>query len=315
MNTGHQSQIMKFGFSGGNKMAVRTVVQIDEDKCDGCGLCVPGCAEGALQIVDGKAKLVSDVYCDGLGACLGECPQGAITLVDREAGDFDEKAVNERLEELGREPMTNQHGHDHDHEDTSEVDAAGGEEAVEKLACGCPGTLSQSFDRPKPEPVAPRAGGGCPGSRSQSFDHPRTTDQAGQSGPVTSRLGNWPVQIMLVPPKAPYLDGADLLIAADCAPFAYGDFHRRFMDGKTVLVGCPKLDNTDVYMEKLTAIFRDNDIRSIGVVYMEVPCCGGLVHLVKTALDKSGRRIPTTLYKVGIKGDFVEERALPEAAA
>jgi len=296
-------------------MAVRTVVQIDEDKCDGCGLCVPGCAEGALQIVDGKAKLVSDVYCDGLGACLGECPQGAITMVQREAEDFDEKAVNTRLEELGREPITHDHGHGHDHGDTEETDAAGTEESIEPLACGCPGTLSQTFDRPKPEPVVPKAGGGCPGSRSQSFDQAGTAGTADQSGPVVSKLSNWPVQIMLVPPRAPYLDGADLLIAADCAPFAYGDFHRRFLEGRILLVGCPKLDNTDVYLEKLTAIFRDNDIRSIGVVYMEVPCCSGLVQLVKAALENSGRGIPTTLYRVGIKGDFVEERAMPGAAA
>jgi Pyruvate/2-oxoacid:ferredoxin oxidoreductase delta subunit len=272
-------------------MAVRTVVQIDEDKCDGCGLCVPGCAEGALQIVDGKAKLVSDIYCDGLGACLGECPQGAITLVEREAEEFDEKAVKQRLKEMDRKPIAHDHEYDHGHGHSAEA-AKAGKEKVEDLACGCPGTLSQKFDRP--QATAPSHGGGPA---------------------AASMLGNWPVQIMLVPPKAPYLDGADLLIAADCAPFAYGDFHRRFLEGKTLLVGCPKLDSVDVYLEKLTAIFRDNDIRSIGVVYMEVPCCGGLVQLVKSALDKSGRRISTTLYKIGIKGDFVEERALPEAAA
>jgi Pyruvate/2-oxoacid:ferredoxin oxidoreductase delta subunit len=296
-------------------MAVRTVVQIDEDKCDGCGLCVPGCAEGALQIIDGKAKLVNDVYCDGLGACLGECPLGAITMVEREADDFDEEAVNKRLEELGREPIAHDHGHDHGHDHTEETDTTGGEKTVEDLACGCPGTLSQSFDRPKPEPVVPRAGGGCPGSRSQSFDQHSIVAPADQPGSVVSRLGNWPVQIMLVPPKAPYLEGVDLLIAADCAPFAYGDFHRRFLDGKTLLVGCPKLDNTDIYIQKLTAIFRDNNIRSISVVYMEVPCCNGLVQLVKTAIENSGRRIPATLYRVGIKGDFVEERAMSGAAA
>lgn len=296
-------------------MAVRTVVQIDEDKCDGCGLCVPGCAEGALQIIDGKAKLVSDIYCDGLGACLGECPRGAITMVEREAEEFSEGAVKERLEELGREPISGDRGHDRGHGSARKAEPDCGSDAVEPLACGCPGTLSQTFNRPKPEPVTPDAGGGCPGSRSQSFRKSGTSGSAEEAGPVASRLGNWPVQIMLVPPNAPYLDDADVLIAADCAPFAYGDFHRRFLEGRIPLVGCPKLDNTDVYLEKLTAIFRDNDIKSIGVVYMEVPCCGGLVQLVKAALDKSGRRIPTTLYRVGIKGDFVEERVLPEAAA
>ena len=286
-------------------MAIRTMVHIDEDKCDGCGLCVPDCAEGALQIIDGKAKLVSDIYCDGLGACLGSCPQDAITMVEREADEYNEEAVNDRLRELGRDPLT----HDHDHGTAAREKTA---EQVPDLACGCPGTLSQKFDRPAP--AAPRTGGGCPGSRSQVFEKPDAAP-APQGGPVASKLGNWPVQIMLVPPKAPYLDGADLLIAADCAPFAYGDFHRRFMEGKTLLVGCPKLDNTQIYEEKLAAIFRDNNINSISVVFMEVPCCNGLVHLVQSALKRSGARIPTTLFRVGIKGDFVEERALDQSAA
>ena len=290
-------------------MAVRTVVHIDEDKCDGCGLCVPDCAEGALQIIDGKAKLVSDIYCDGLGACLGSCPQDAITMVDREADEFNEEAVNDHLEKLGRDPISHDHGHDHNTGET------GAEEEVEDLACGCPGTLSQSFDRPKPEPSAPRVGGGCPGSQSRSFEKPAASPSADQSGPVASRLANWPVQISLVPPKAPYLEGADLLIAADCAPFAYGDFHRRFMEGKVLLIGCPKLDNVQAYVEKLTHMFKENNIHSVGVVFMEVPCCNGLVQLVQSALNQSGVNIPTTLYRVCIKGDFVEERALNQSAA
>ncbi len=293
-------------------MAVRTMVHIDEDKCDGCGLCVPDCAEGALQIVDGKAKLVSDIFCDGLGACLGSCPQDAITMVDREAGGFDETAVNEHLKELGKDPLP--HSHDHGHEHTSGQIKV--EEKVEDLACGCPGTLSQSFDRPKlvAASAAPKMGG-CPGSRSQSFDQPETSVTADQAGPVASRLANWPVQISLVPPKAPYLEGADVLIAADCAPFAYGDFHRRFMEGKVLLIGCPKLDNTQAYVEKLTHMFKENSINSIGVVYMEVPCCTGLVQIIQSALEQSGANIPTTLYRVGIKGDFVEERTLEQSAA
>ena len=274
-------------------MAVRTVVQIDEDKCDGCGLCVPGCAEGALQIVDGKAKLVSDVYCDGLGDCLGECPQGAITLVQREGGEFDQKAVNKRLLKMGKGSVSHGH-HSHQPEDPGACHIAG-EIKIDDLPCGCPGTLAKKLDRSlEPESNAIQTPGG---------------------GPVPSRLGNWPVQIMLVPPHAPYLDGADLVIAADCVPFAYGDFHRRFLPGKTLLVGCPKFDDVEAYVEKLTAIFRDRNIRSIDVVHMEVPCCNGLIALVQRALDESGRRIPTTLFKVGIKGDFVEERALSGAAA
>jgi Fe-S-cluster-containing hydrogenase component 2 len=289
------------------------MVHIDEDKCDGCGLCVPDCAEGALQIIDGKAKLVSDIYCDGLGACLGSCPRDAITMVEREADEFDEAAVNERLKNLGKEPPAP--SHDHDRESTVKEAAPCAEGEVEDTACGCPGTMSRSFERPRPAPAAPRAGGGCPGAQSRSFTQPDKPSQPDHGGPVASRLGNWPVQIMLVPPNAPYLDGADLLIAADCAPFAYGDFHRRFMEGKTLLVGCPKLDDTQIYLDKLGHMFKENNINSISVVYMEVPCCKGIVQLVQEALRKSGADIPTTLYRVGIKGDFVEERTLDQTAA
>jgi ferredoxin len=270
-------------------MAFRTVVQIDEEKCDGCGLCVPGCAEGALQIIDGKAKLVGDVYCDGLGECLGECPRGAITLVEREAGEYDEKAVNERRGNLGRDHVSCS-DHDRPRSENPVGCGTGGEVKIDKLACGCPGTLVKKLNRPT---------GSAPGTL-------RPSDE----GPFPSMLGNWPVQIMLVPPHAPYLQGADLVIAADCVPFAYGEFHQRFLPGKTLLVGCPKFDDVSAYVEKLTGIFRDSGIRSIDVVHMEVPCCNGLIQLVKKALEKSGRRIPTTLFKVGIKGDFVEERVL-----
>jgi Pyruvate/2-oxoacid:ferredoxin oxidoreductase delta subunit len=297
-------------------MAVRTMVHIDEDKCDGCGLCVPDCAEGALQIIDGKAKLVSDIYCDGLGACLGSCPQDAITMVEREANEYNEDAVNDRLVELGRDPLPHGHEHGHEHASGQITIEEKAEEKVDDLACGCPGTLSQSFDKPKPvaAPAAPKMGG-CPGSRSQSFDQPETAAPADQAGSVASRLANWPVQISLVPPQAPYLEGADLLIAADCAPFAYGDFHRRFMEGKVLLIGCPKLDNGQAYVEKLSHMFKENNINSISLVYMEVPCCTGIVQIVQSALEQSGAKIPTTLYKVGIKGDFVEERALVQSAA
>lgn len=296
-------------------MAVRTVVQIDEDLCDGCGLCVPGCAEGALQIVDGKAKLVSDVYCDGLGACLGDCPLGAITMVERDADEFDAGAVNQHLKTIGRDPLPEDHDHGHEHGHAhSQIDAAAGED--DTLACGCPGTMVQSFtEQPAPaKPLAPVMGG-CPGSAARSFTDAPTAPAADSAGPVASRITNWPVQLMLVPPKAPYLDGARLLLAADCAPFAYGDFHRKFMEGRTTIIGCPKLDNMDIYIQKLTAIFAQNDIQSVEVAYMEVPCCGGLVHLVRQALEASGKAIPATMYKIGIRGDYVEERSLNGAAA
>jgi len=268
-------------------MAVRTVVHIDEEKCDGCGLCVPGCEEGALRIVNGKAKLVSDVYCDGLGECLGHCPQGAITLIEREAAEFDEKAVKEKMTEKKRNAPSGCGG------TKTPGQGSGGE--VEKLACGCPGTLARKLERGQ--------------------EQAQETREAPPGFPQPSRLENWPVQIGLVPVQAPWLEGADLVIAADCAPFAYGDFHRRFLPGKVLMIGCPKFDDVQGYVEKLAAIFREKNIRSIHVVHMEVPCCNGLINVVRKALEKSGRNIPTTLFKVGVKGDFVEERILPGAAA
>jgi len=242
-------------------MAVRNVVRIDEEKCDGCGECVPACAEGAIQIVDGRARLISETYCDGLGACLGECPQDAITIEEREAEEFDEEAVRRHLE---AESAT----------------------AAEVVECGCPGSTPQVIER-------------C-----------ELQDKKGEPGDaaeVESRLGNWPVQIQLLPAKAPYFDGASLLIAADCVPFAYADFHRKLLEGKTLLIGCPKLDSADFYRKKLAQIFIQNDIKSIDVAYMEVPCCFGLVHLVHESLKESpGKEIPLTLTKVGIRGDIIE---------
>ena len=267
-------------------MAVRTVVHIDEEKCDGCGLCVPGCEEGALRIVNGKAKLVSDVYCDGLGECLGHCPQGAITLIEREAAQFDEKAVKEKMAQEKKNPPSGCGRETRGPEST---------ERVEKLACGCPGTLARKLE-PRREATPEEKG-------------------VARGFPQPSRLENWPVQIGLVPVHAPWLEGADLVIAADCAPFAYGDFHRRFLPGKILMIGCPKFDDVQGYVEKLAGIFQEKNIRSIQVVHMEVPCCNGLINVVRKALEKSGRNIPTTLFKVGVKGDFVEERTLPGAAA
>jgi ferredoxin len=238
-------------------MAVRKVVHIDEEKCDGCGECVTACEEGAIQVIDGKARLISETYCDGLGACLGECPQDAITVEEREAEDFDEEEVRLHLEE----------------------------EKSGTLECGCPGSASQVIER-------------C-----------ELQDKKGEPGEATevqSRLANWPVQIQLLPAKAPYFDGASLLIAADCVPFAYADFHRKLLEGKTLLIGCPKLDSADFYRKKLAQIFIQNDIKSIDVVYMEVPCCFGLVHLVHESLKESGKDIPLTLVKVGIRGDVLE---------
>ena len=254
-------------------MAVRTMVHIDEELCDGCGLCIPGCAEGAIQLVDGKAKLVSDIYCDGLGACLGECPLDAITMIEREADDFDEEAVHEHLARLSAPKV--------------EQEAALEESVEAEPAHQC-----------------------CPGSHSQSFEGEETDAGEGseEAGHISSRLKNWPVQISLVPPQAPYFDGADLLIAADCIPFAYPDFHRKMLEDKVVMIGCPKLDDNQFYLEKLSQVFASNNINSVEVVFMEVPCCSGLVQTVKLALQESGKDIESIFSRVGLKGDLLDRQ-------
>lgn len=236
-------------------MAKRKIVKIDEDKCTGCGLCIPNCAEGALQVVDGKARLVKEVYCDGLGACLGHCPEGAIAIEEREADAFDENATKKHIEELKKK-------------------------GKEKLPCGCPGTAVKTLKKPS--------------LSSQSGDKGKRSE---------SELGNWPVQLMLVPTEAPYLKDADLLVAADCTAFSYPDFHRDFLKGRALVVGCPKLDAATIYEEKLTEILKVNNIKSLTVVHMEVPCCFGLKQIVAEALRMSGKKIPLKEVTIGIKGE------------
>jgi Pyruvate/2-oxoacid:ferredoxin oxidoreductase delta subunit len=243
-------------------MATRKIVKIDEEKCNGCGLCIPNCAEGALQIIDGKAKLISDKFCDGLGACLGHCPQDAITVIEREAEEFDEKAVELHLHKK--------------HEAKPE---------------------------PKPQPVFTA----CPSSRPMHFKVPESRVGSTSIASSISQLSHWPVQLKLVPINAPYFQDADLLIVADCVPFAYPDFHQDFLKGKAVVVGCPKLDDIQFYKEKLTEIFKTNSIKSVTVPYMEVPCCFGLVKATEDAIKASGKKIPLQKVKIGIRGDIKPE--------
>ena len=241
----------------------RNIISIDENLCNGCGLCVSACHEGALQMVNGKARLVSESYCDGLGACLPECPAGAIKIEEREAAPFDEQAVAARMAA------------------TKTVSAP---TPPAPLACGCPGTMAKSIKRPAPA-AAPADGKGQPDA--------------------VSALGNWPVQIKLVPANAPYFENANLLIAADCTAYAYANMHEDFMKGKITLVGCPKLDPVD-YSEKLTAIIRDNDIKSVTIVRMEVPCCGGLQRAAETALRASGKFIPWQVVTISRDGRILD---------
>jgi Fe-S-cluster-containing hydrogenase component 2 len=219
-------------------MALRNIVKIDEEKCNGCGQCALACAEGAIRIVDGKARLVSELYCDGLGACIGHCPEDAITIEQREAAEFDEEATKTHLAEQ--------------------------EKAQRQAAFVCPGTAARQL-REKGGPA-----------------------QAARTAAVPSQLGQWPVQLKLVSPHAPYFADADLLLVADCVPFAMGDFHGRFLKDHSIAVGCPKLDDVQFYVEKLAAILQANKLNSLTVIHMEVPCCHGLTHIARQAIAKNG---------------------------
>jgi len=237
-------------------MVLRNIVKIDETKCNGCGLCVPSCAEGAIQIIDGKAKLVKDLYCDGLGACLGKCPQDAIDVIQREAEEFDEKAAEEHVQR------------------------------TRAAASACSAPMS------------------CPSVKVMQFENEPTKTTAAKT---VSRISNWPCQLKLLPPNAPFFEGADLLIAADCVPFAYADFHEDLLKSRTLAVGCPKLDDATLYRNKLAEIFRTANIRSVTVAMMEVPCCFGLHRLVKEALELSGKKIPLRRLIIGVKGEIISQ--------
>lgn len=265
-------------------MAVRKIVCIDESKCDGCGLCIPNCAEGALAIIDGKARLIKDLYCDGLGACLGHCPQDAITIIERDAEEFDEKAVEEMLRAQGKAL-----GHSSSHEGGS-----------------CPGSQVRELNRPQVQVHAHNhTGGGCPGSKMRMLQRKEVEDKEDEVK-VTSKLRQWPVQLMLVPAAAPYFKGADLLITADCVPFAYANYHNDFLKGKSVVVGCPKLDDAAYYAEKLSDIIRINDLESITVLRMEVPCCGGMAQAAKMGRDRSGVNIPIKVVTISLEGEVLK---------
>ena len=246
-------------------MPKRKIIKIDEDKCTGCGLCVPSCAEGAIQIIDGKARLVKDSYCDGLGACLGECPEGALTIEERDTEDFDEEAAKKHVELKKAESET-------------------------PVGSSCPSS-------------------GCPGSKMfnfAGFDSINENKSGDETGPMKFELRQWPVQMALVSPDAPYFKNADLLLAADCAPFCIPDFHNRFLKGKAVVVGCPKLDDVELYLEKLAQIITKSELKSITILHMEVPCCSGLIRLTKEAVRLSGKTVDVCEVTVGIRGNLTE---------
>jgi len=262
---------------------VRKIVQIDEDRCDGCGLCVPSCAEGAIAIVNGKARLIGDVFCDGLGACLGECPQDAIRVVEREAAPYDERAVERHLVATGRGIAAHTDKHDAGH--VPAVEHAAGHA---QRAGGCPGSGVRELAPPPGRVGLGRLGGSGDAAVARS----------------DSQLGHWPIQITLVPPHAPFLRGADVLVCADCVPFAVPDFHTRYLQGRAVLVGCPKLDNLPFYREKLEQILRASAPRSVTVLKMEVPCCGGLAIATAQAASAAGVLAEVGIHTIGVRGDL-----------
>jgi len=242
----------------------RKIIEIDEDLCNGCGQCVIACAEGAIEIIDGKAKVISDNLCDGLGACLGECPEGALEIIERAAEDFDEAAVEKHLAE----------------KDKNKIDE-------KTMPCGCPSTQLKSFDSSSP----------C-----QAANRPSAIESS------KSELRHWPVQIKLVPPTAPFLKGADLLVPADCVPIAFPAFHSTFLKGKAVMMGCPKFDNPQEYIDKFAEVFRVADINKVTCVIMEVPCCSGLPVILQKGMEAAGKKVPMEVVVISSQGEIIEKR-------
>ncbi|MBF8984387.1 4Fe-4S binding protein [Lutibacter sp. B2] len=246
----------------------RKIIKIHEEKCNGCRLCVEACHEGAIQMVEGKAKLISDQYCDGLGDCLPGCPTGAIEIIEREADEYSQEAVDQLAKEKKAKKQE------------------------ENLPCGCPGTFAKKIEK---------KAGGCPGNKAQKINNDSDKENESKMN-IKSELSQWPVQLKLVNPNADYFENADLLIAADCTAFAYGNFHQDFIKNKITVIGCPKLDDNDYYAEKIGSMLSNNHIKSITVIRMEVPCCTGIVNMVKKAMLKTETIVPYNEVVIGIDG-------------
>jgi len=278
-------------------MAKRKIIEINEDKCNGCGLCTPNCPEGAIQIIDAKARLISDLFCDGLGACIGYCPQGAITIIEREAEEYEEKKVMVNIAKQGKNVILAhlRHLKEHNQQDylrqaldylkENDIKVDWAAEAVDKHM---------------------HDAGACPGLRPMDFRKKESLAKKQDSAQIESELRQWPVQLMLVPAHAPYLNNSELLIAADCVPFAYANFHQKLLKDKVLLVACPKLDDMRIYQEKLKQIFKNNEIKSVTYAHMEVPCCFGLVGIIKEAIDESAKKIPFKEAVISIQGEKLQ---------
>ncbi len=311
----------------------RKIINIDEEKCDGCGVCVPNCHEGALKIIDGKARLISDLFCDGLGACIGHCPQDAITIEEREAEPYDEKKVMEKLVKKGRNTILAHIEHLRDHGETELVKQAAEyirENNIDMSAEGDGRPAQEVFAKnhnaeaqvKEPAHAAGGCGGGCPGSASIDFseiisngdNHQEVKEEtpqepAGNEKPdFRSALKHWPVQMHLINPSAGYYQNADVVIAADCVAYAMGNFHHHFLRGKSLAIACPKLDsNKEVYVEKMVHLIDHSNINTLTIVVMEVPCCSGLLQLVDAAVKKAHRKVPIKQAVVSSRGELLKE--------
>lgn len=298
----------------------RQIIKIDEEKCTGCGLCIPNCPEGALQVIDGKARLISDLFCDGLGACLGHCPEGAILIEEREAEEYDECLVMENVVKQGDNVIKAHLQHLKEHGQDEFLAQAIAylkdnsfklpEEFADKKTppphvhhAGCPGSMMRDFTDKKEETPAFT---GCPGAMMRDFTDAKEVKAAQPATPGKSELRQWPVQLQLLNPHAPYFKNSHLLIAADCVPFAFPDFHRRFLKDRILVVFCPKLDHTiSEYVEKLTEVFRTQNIQSVTLVHMEVPCCFGVERVVSKALELAGKNVIIKDYTISVKGEII----------
>jgi NAD-dependent dihydropyrimidine dehydrogenase PreA subunit len=299
----------------------REIIKIDEEKCTGCGQCVPNCHEGALQIIDGKAVLISDLMCDGLGACIGHCPEGALEIIHREAGAYDEEKVMTEMITKGKNVVIAHLKHLKDHgefgflkqgvqflikeKDKTRFDAM---EVVNTVHNYQPSNSKKEVSHPiqMATTMSHHNGGGCPGSQARSFNQTKHSENSVNDAP--SALTQWPVQMHLINPMASYFQGVDLLVAADCVAFSLGNFHTKFLQGKKLAIACPKLDsNKEVYLEKMIQMINDAKINTITVMVMEVPCCGGLLQLVTNAVQSANRKVPVKAITVGIQGDILAE--------